>query len=188
MRILTIVLAILSLSSCQEKSFEDRRPSDQIRFVNFVKELRDTVNSSESNKVMRNALLENGIPTLKLYVKDTLRLTFKAWQAKVLDITENYANTGSIELKLGLGFDPADSSEKSKNQSIVFSSIIQQSDLAIIETIKPIQIGEFVQIRGEFIEKKGFIDIDSYSRYKFSKNIFDNPEFKTRLKAIEKIK
>lgn len=187
MRILITVFAILTLASCQEKAFEDKRPSDQIRFVNFTKQLRDTVNASESDKVMRNALLENGIPALKIYVKDTLSLAFNAWQAKVLNKTENYPNAGSVELKLGIAFDPADMTEKSKTQSIVFSSIIQQSNPALIQAIKPIQIGEFVKVRGEFIEKKGFIDIDSYSRYKFSKNIFDNPEFKTKLSAIEKL-
>jgi hypothetical protein len=35
-----------------------------------------------------------------------------------------------------------------------------------------------MKISGNFIEKEGFIDIDSYSNYKFSKNVFDNPEFK----------
>ena len=50
--------------------------------------------------------------------------------------------------------------------------------------IKGLKAGDQVKITGNFIEKEGFIDIDSYSDYKFSKNVFDNPEFKVLLKGI----
>ena len=178
MRILITVFAILTLASCQEKAFEDKRPLDQIRFVNFTKQLRDTVNASESNKVLRNALLENGIPALKIYVKDTLSLTFNSWQAKVLDIIDRQSN---IEVNVGITLDPTN---KSAQKSIVLSSLLDQSGKAMVEGIKA---GDQVKISGVFIDKKGFIDIDNYSDYKFSKNVFDNPEFKTKIIAIEKL-
>jgi large subunit ribosomal protein L20 len=44
--------------------------------------------------------------------------------------------------------------------------------------IQGLKVGDQMKISGNFIEKEGFIDIDSYSNYKFSKNVFDNPEFK----------
>jgi hypothetical protein len=51
--------------------------------------------------------------------------------------------------------------------------------------VKGLKIGTDVKISGFFIDKDGFIDIDSYSNYKFSKNVFDNPEFKIELESIE---
>jgi len=51
--------------------------------------------------------------------------------------------------------------------------------------IQGLKVGDQVKISGNFIEKEGFIDIDNYSDYKFSKNVFDNPEFKIELLRSE---
>lgn len=185
MRKFIIALALFGFLACQQKAFEDKRPADQIRFVNFVKELKDNVNAAENNKTLRNALLENGIPALKTYVRDSLNLRFSAWQVRVLDKTEDYPNPGSVQLKLGIAFNPEDISENSRYQSIVLSCILNQADAAAMAVLKQLKTGDQVKINGEFIEKKEFIDIDSYSRYKYSKNVFDNPEFKSKLTAIE---
>jgi hypothetical protein len=77
-----------------------------------------------------------------------------------------------------------DPTNKSAQKSIVLSSIVDYSGKALIQGLKA---GDEVKISGIFIEKKGFIDIDNYSDYKFSKNVFDNPEFKTKLLKIEKL-
>ena len=159
----------------------------QIRFVNVVKELRDTVNAAEKNKVLRNHLLENGVPALKTYIKDTLKLKFNAWQARVLEINDNSQNPAAAEVKFGMALDPADQSDKSGYKSIVLSSAAKQTNEGVLKIIKQLKAGDQVKINGEFIEKKGFIDIDSYSRYKFSKNVFDNPELKTKITAVEKL-
>ncbi|HQS06696.1 MAG TPA: hypothetical protein PLT16_13810, partial [Daejeonella sp.] len=76
---------------------------------------------------------------------------------------------------------PLDSSNKSAQKSIVLSSMLETSKKEMIQGLK---VGDQVKISGNFIEKEGFIDIDSYSDYKFSKNVFDNPEFKVILKGI----
>jgi hypothetical protein len=105
-------------------------------------------------------------------------MKFNAWQAKVLDIIDRQT---SIEVNVGITLDLTNTSAQ---KSIVFSSLLDQSGKAITEGIKA---GDQVKISGIFIDKKGFIDIDNYSDYKFSKNVFDNPEFKIKLTSIEKL-
>jgi hypothetical protein len=173
-----VICLLIILSSCGQNAGENTGPNEQIKFVKYVKALRDTVNNSEQNKSLRGILLENGISATKIYVKDSLQLKFNSWQAKVLEIIDRQT---SKEVNIGLTLDPTN---KSAQKSIVFSSLLDQSGEKILEGIKA---GDQVKISGSFIEKKGFIDIDNYSDYKFSKNVFDNPEFKTKLTTLEKL-
>jgi len=178
MRIIIIICILFILSSCGQNAGENTGPNEQIKFVKYVKALRDTVNNSEQNKSLRGVLLENGISTTKIYVKDSLQMKFNSWQAIVLEIIDRQT---SKEVNVGITLDQTN---RSAQKSIVFSTILDQSGEKIMEDIKA---GDQVKISGIFIEKKGFIDIDNYSDYKFSKNVFDNPEFKTKLTAIEKL-
>ena len=84
----------------------------------------------------------------------------------------------SIEVNFSIPLDP---SNKSAEKSIILSSMLEINKK---EMIKGLKAGDQVKISGNFIEKDGFIDIDSYSDYKFSKNVFDNPEFKVIFKGI----
>jgi hypothetical protein len=175
----TIAICMLFiLFSCGQNAGDNIGPNEQIKFVEYIKALRDTVNISEENKALRSVLLENGISSTKIYVKDSLQMKFNAWQAKVLDIIDRQT---SIEVNVGITLDLTNTSAQ---KSIVFSSLLDQSGKAITEGIKA---GDQVKISGIFIDKKGFIDIDNYSDYKFSKNVFDNPEFKIKLTSIEKL-
>jgi hypothetical protein len=172
------IYLVFVLFSCKQNTGENTGPIEQINFVNYIKTLRDTVNLSEQNKPLRNILLEKGISSSKIYVKDSLEMKFNSWQAIVLDIIDKQAST---EINVGITLDPTN---RSAQKSIILSTQVDQSGKAIIEGIKA---GDQVKISGIFIEKKGFIDIDNYSDYKFSKNVFDNPEFKTKLLKIEKL-
>ena len=96
--------------------------------------------------------------------------------ATLVEIIEKPA---SIEINLSI---PLDSSNKSAQKSIILSSMLQISKNKMIQGLK---VRDQVKISGNFIEKEGFIDIDNYSDYKFSKNVFDNPEFKIELLSIE---
>jgi hypothetical protein len=178
MKAITVICMLFILSSCGQNDDESTGPNEQIKFVKYLKVLRDTVNSSEQNKDLRSILLEKGISSTKIYVKDSLQMKFNFWQAKVLDIIDKQP---IIELNVGITLDPTN---KSAQKSIVLSSLLDQTNKAIITGIKA---GDQVKISGIFIDKKGFIDIDNYSDYKFSKNVFDNPEFKTKIIAIEKL-
>ncbi|WP_143007672.1 hypothetical protein [Daejeonella rubra] len=178
MKIIIITCMLFILTSCGQKGGDDPGPNEQLSFVKYIKALRDTVNTSEQNKDLRSVLLDNGISSTKIYVKDSLHLKFNFWQAKVLEIIDKQA---TVEVNFGITLDQAN---RSAQKSIVLSSLMDQSDKAIIEGIKA---GDQVKISGIFIEKKGFIDIDNYSDYKFSKNVFDNPEFKIKITAIEKL-
>lgn len=187
MRIIIIVLVIFGLSSCGEKAIENKRPADQVRFVGFVKELRNTVNAAESNKALRSILLDKGVTDIKAYIKDSLALRFNAWQARVLEISDNSQNSAAADVKFGLAMDPADRNDRSGSKLIVLSCPVNPADEGLLKIMKQLKTGDQVVISGEFIEKKGFIDIDSYSRYKFSKNVFDNPEFKSKITKVEKL-
>lgn len=182
MKNLIIALIMLGFSSCGQKTVEDKRPADQMNFVKYVKELRDRVNAAGEDKTLRGNILDQGVIDVKAYVKDTLNLKFNKWQAKVLEIKQNSQNPASTDVKLGMTIDP---DNQSAEKAIVLSSSV--IDAALSKTIKTLKTGDQVIVSGDYIEKKGFIDIDSYSRYKFSKNVFDNPEFKTNITAAEKL-
>jgi len=176
MRNFIIAGILFILASCGQNT-ELQGPADQIRFVNYVKAIRDSVNASEQDKANRSILLDKGVISTKAYVKDSLALKFNSWQVTLVEIIEKPA---SIEINFSIPLDP---SNKSAQKSIILSSMLDKSKQEIIQGLK---VGDQVKISGNFIEKDGFIDIDSYSNYKFSKNVFDNPEFKVEIKAVEK--
>jgi hypothetical protein len=186
MKTFFIILSIITFTSCNNSTFIDKRTDKQINFISYVKALRDTINVSSENKTDRNTLMENSVPAVKSYIRDTLKLVIKSWQVKVIEKTEDYPYKGSILLKTGLAFDPYDTSSGTINQSIILKTIIPASDKAIIEIVKSLKINDYLKIDGQFVQKKGFIDIDSYSHYKFSKNVLDNPEFEAKITSIEK--
>ena len=166
MRNFIITGILFLLVSCGQNT-EQPDPKDQINFVNYVKFIRNAVNSSD--EANRSVQLNNGILLTKTYVKDSLSLKFDSWQAKLIEIIEKPTYT---EVNFSI---PLDSSNKSAEKSIVLSTILYKNKKAMVQGLK---IGADVKISGIFIDKDGFIDIDSYSNYKFSKNVFDNPEFK----------
>ncbi|MFA6947279.1 MAG: hypothetical protein WC220_15405 [Pedobacter sp.] len=168
MRNFIIAGMMLLLASCGQNAAL-QGPADQIRFVNYVKSTRDAVNASGEDKTRRSILLDNGVISAKAYVKDSLQLKFDSWQVSLVEIIEKPA---SLEVNFSI---PLDSSNKSSQKSIILSSILDKSKKEMIQSLKA---GDELKISGNFIEKEGFIDIDSYSDYKFSKNVFDNPEFK----------
>jgi hypothetical protein len=102
-------------------------------------------------------------------VKDSLSLKFDSWQATLVEIIEKPTAT---EVNFSI---PLDASNKSSQKSIILSSLL---DVSKKDMIQGLTVGDQMKISGNFIEKEGFIDIDSYSNYKFSKNEFDNPEIK----------
>lgn len=168
MRNFIIAGILLLLASCGQNT-EVQGSADQIKFVNYVKFIRDAINSSDDDKANRSVQLDNGVLLTKAYVKDSLSLKFESWQATLVEIIEK---PGAIEVNFSIPLDP---SNKSAQKSIILSSMLEISKK---DMIKGLKAGDQVKITGNFIEKEGFIDIDSYSDYKFSKNVFDNPEFK----------
>ena len=174
------------LFSCGEKILPSNRPTEQVEFIQLMQGLRDQVNASEKDKAYRSDLLQRAVPYVKQYLKDSLMLKFNAWEARVLAIKEDYPKQGTTELKLGMAYDLNDILEKLKYNSIVLSTQTP-ADSEISAILKNLKPGDYVKLSGEFIEQDGFIDLDSYSNYKFSKNIFDNPEFKSTLSDIKKI-
>jgi len=178
MRNFIIASMLFIFASCGQIA-KIQGPDDQVKFVNYIKALRDAVNSLEQDdKAKRGMMLDNGVISTKAYVKDSLHLKFDSWQANLVEIIEKPA---SVEINFSIILDP---SNKSSQKSIVLSSILDKNKQEIIEGLKA---GDQVKISGNFIEKDGFIDIDSYSNYKFSKNVFDNPEFKVEIRAVEKL-
>ena len=181
MKNLIIALIILGFSSCGSRSAEDKRPAEQINFVNHIREIRDKVNTAGEDKNLRGSLLDQGVADAKLYVKDSLGLKFTKWQTKVIEKKQNLRNPTLTDLKLLIIMDQEN---QSAEKSIVFNGTAGDEQLS--NALKDVNVGDHIIISGDFIEKNGFIDIDSYSRYKFSKNVFDNPEFKSIFTAAEK--
>lgn len=166
MRNFIIAGVLILLTSCGQNT-EIQVPEEQTRFVNYVKYIRNAINSSD--EANRSIQLNNGILLTKGYIKDSLSLKFDSWQAILVEVIEKPT---SLEVNFSVPLDP---SNKSAQKSIILSSMLEISKK---EMVKGLKAGDQVKISGNFIEKEGFIDIDSYSDYKFSKNVFDNPEFK----------
>jgi hypothetical protein len=166
MRNFIIIGTLFLLASCGQNT-EQQGPKNQINFVNYVKFIRNAVNSSD--EANRSVQLNNGILLTKAYVKDSLSLKFDSWQATLVEIIEKPTYT---EVNFSI---PLDSSNKSAEKSIILSTLLYNNKKDLVQGLK---IGTDVKISGKFIDKEGFIDIDSYSNYKFSKNVLDNPEFK----------
>lgn len=182
-----LTFLLFFLISCNTETFVDRRASSQLKFISYVQKLRDNINATGKDKALRTSLLENNIPAVKSYIKDSLNLKINNWQVRLLEKTEDYLYTGSIQLKLGIAFDPHDTRARAINQSIILNTVIPQSNKAVIEAIKGLKINDNLKINGQFVNKEGFIDIDSYSNYKFSKNVLDNPEFNASINSLEKL-
>lgn len=181
MKNLIIVLIILGFSSCGSKSIVDKYPAEQMSFINYIREIRDKVNAAGEDKTLRGSLLDQGVDNAKLYVKDSLKLKFSKWQTKVIEKKQNLINPSMTDLKLLIIMDQEN---QSAEKSIVLNGTAGDEQLSKI--LKDVNVGDQIIISGNFVEKNGFIDIDSYSRYKFSKNVFDNPEFKTIFTTAEK--
>lgn len=181
MKNLIIALIILGFSSCGSKSSEDKRPAEQKSFINYIRDIRDKVNAAGEDKTLRGSLLDQGVADAKLYVKDSLKLKFSNWQATVIEKKQNSRNPLITDLKLLIIMDQEN---QSAEKSIVLNG--SAADQQLSNALKELKPGDQIIISGDFIEKNGFIDIDSYSRYKFSKNVFDNPEFKAIFTAAEK--
>jgi co-chaperonin GroES (HSP10) len=173
MRNFIIAGILFILASCGQNA-EQQGPADQIKFVNYVKFIRDAVNSSD--EANRSVQLNNGVLLTKAYVKDSLSLKFDSWHTTLVEINEKPTST---EVNFSI---PLDSSNKSAQKAIILSALLYKNKKELTDKLK---VGDNVIISGNFIEKEGFIDIDSYSNYKFSKNVFDNPEFKIELVSIE---
>jgi hypothetical protein len=173
MRNFIIAGILLILASCGQNA-EQQGSADQIKFVNYVKFIRDAVNSSD--EANRSVQLNNGVLLTKAYVKDSLSLKFDSWNTTLVEINEKPTST---EVNFSI---PLDSSNKSAQKAIILSALLYKNKKELTDKLK---VGDNVIISGNFIEKEGFIDIDSYSNYKFSKNVFDNPEFKIELVSIE---
>ena len=103
---------LLILASCGQKK-EVLGPAEQTRFVNYVKFIRNAVNSSD--EANRSVQLNNGILLTKAYVKDSLSLKFDSWQATLVEIIEKPTST---EVNFSI---PLDSSNKSAEKSIIDS-------------------------------------------------------------------
>lgn len=174
MRNFIFVGILFILASCGQNVVQ-QGPIEQTKFVNYVKSIRDAVNSSEEDKAKRGVLLDNGVISTKAYLKDSLQLKFESWEVSIVEILDKPAIV-EINFSIILDF-----SNKSPQKSIVLNSILDKSKQEVIQGFKA---GDRVKISGDFIEKDGFIDIDNYSNYKFSKNVFDNPEFKIALRSI----
>ena len=173
MRNFIIAGILMIITSCGQKT-EVLGPAEQTRFVNYVKYIRNAINSSD--EANRSIQLNNGVLLTKAYVKDSLSLKFDSWQVSLVEIIEKPTIT---EVNFSIPLDP---SNKSAQKSIILSSLLDKNKKEMIQGLKA---GDQLKITGNFIEKEGFIDIDSYSDYKFSKNVFDNPEFKIELGSIE---
>jgi hypothetical protein len=173
MRNFIIAGILFILASCGQNA-EQQGSADQIKFVNYVKFIRDAVNSSDESN--RSVQLNNGVLLTKAYVKDSLSLKFDSWHTTLVEINEKPTST---EVNFSI---PLDSSNKSAQKAIILSALLYKNKKELTDKLK---VGDNVIISGNFIEKEGFIDIDSYSNYKFSKNVFDNPEFKIELVSIE---
>ena len=183
--ILIALLFVISVTGCMEEKYVDNRPVEQVRFVSIVREWRDTVNAAKKNEGLRLQLLENGVDAVKGHIKDSLHLQFKSWEARVLDVAPDPTEPEYTITSFGMNLDTGNMSEKTRYQSLVFTSRTSQS---VPETaaIKTLEVGDLIRIDGSFKTVQKTINIDSYNDLSKSKNVLDNPEFRVDIGKVEK--
>ncbi len=172
------------LIACQQRSDSNVRPPAQSKFTDVVKTIRDHIDQVEDEQIKRQ-ILRKGVDSVKQYIQDTLALKFDSWQARVLDVKDNYDYSDQIDLRLGINIDSTRMTEKSRYESVVLRDIILKPSSPLTPIILKLKIGDIVRISGTFISKNGNIDIGSYNEYKISKNLFSNPQFRVELINIE---
>ena len=180
------MLLIIFQTGCMEEKYVDNRPAEQARFVNIVRERRDTVNAAGKNEALRRQLLENGVDAVKNHIQDSLQLQFKGWQARVLDVAPDPTAPEYIITSLGMNIDLGNMSEKTRYRSVVFISRTSQSEPAYA-TLKTLKVGNNIQTDGSFKTLQKTINIDSYNDLSKSKNVLDNPEFRVDISKVEKL-
>ena len=184
--ILIALVFVISLTGCMEGKYTDNRPAEQVRFISIVREWRDTVNAAEKNEGLRRQLLENGVASVKAHIGDSLQLQFKAWEARVLDVAPDPADRDYIVASFGMNLDAGPMTEKSRYQSVVFTSRTATAE-PVYAILKTLEVGYIVRIDGKFKTLQKTINIDSYNDLSKSKNVLDNPEFRVEIEKVEKL-
>ena len=181
-----VLLLLISLTGCMEEKYVDNRPAEQVRFVGTVREWRDTVNAAEKNSALRGQLLEKGVISVNAHIQDSLKLQFKAWEARVLDVAPDPTAPEYIITSFGMNLDSGVMSEKTRYQSVVFISRASQSEpaYAILKTLK---VGNNIQMDGSFITVQKTINMDSYNNLSKTKNVLDNPELRVEISQIKQL-
>ena len=185
MRNLIIALLFFSLTGCMEKKYTDNRPADQARFISIAREWRDTVNAAGTNEGQRRQLLERGVNAVKTHILDSLQLHFRSWEARVLDLASDPDSPDYTVASFGMNLDAGNMTEKTRYQSVVFTSRTSRSDPAYAK-LKALAPGDIVRIDGNFKTLQKTINIDSYNDLSRSKNVLDNPEFRVEIGKVEK--
>lgn len=183
MKKILLFIVSVGLFACQ-KEYKDSRPADQLKFVNVVKGLRDSVNAFEKNPAVRTQVLEKGVERVKAYIKDSLSLSFNSWEARVLNVSKD-PESGRVDLFYGFNIDGGEMSEKTRFQSIVLKSAVDQSDTKSAAAIKALEQGDLVKISGSFSTARNYINIDKFDKKAVSNNVFQNPEFKVDISVVE---
>ena len=184
--ILTALVLVISLTGCMEKEYTDNRPEEQARFISIIREWRDTVNAAEKNEGLRRQLLENGVDSVKAHIGDSLQLQFTAWEARVLDVAPDPAEPDYIVASFGMNLDAGHMTEKTRYQSVVFTSRTSESEPAHA-ALKTLTVGDIARIDGKFKTLQKTINIDSYNDLPKTKNVLDNPEFRVEIGKVEKL-
>jgi hypothetical protein len=184
--ILIALLFLISVTGCMEEKYVDHRPAEQARLVSIVREWRDTVNASENNVSLRRQLLGNGVDSVKTYILDSLQLQFKSWEARVLNVAPDPTAPEYTIASFGMNLDAGNMSEKTRYQSLVFTSRTAQS-APVFASIKALEVGDIIRIEGSFNTLQKTINIDSYNNLSKSKNVLDNPEFRVEIVKVEKL-
>ena len=184
--ILIALVLVISLTGCMEGEYTDNRPADQARFISIVREWRDTVNAAEKNEGLRRQLLEKGVDAAKAHIRDSLQLQFKAWEARVLDVAPDPAEPNVLVASFGMNLDAGPMTEKTRYQSVVFTSRTSESQPAYA-ILKTLTVGDLVRIDGQFKTLQKTINVDSYNDLSKSKNVLDNPEFRVEIGGIQKL-
>ena len=183
---LIAMLLIIFLTGCMEEKYIDNRPAEQTKFASMVREWRDTVNAAEKNEALRRQLLEKGVDAVKTHIQDSLKLQFKRWEARVLDVGPDPTAPEYIITSLGMNLDSGVMSEKTRYRSVVFISRASQSEPAYV-TLKTLKVGNNIQMDGSFTTMQKTINMDNYNDLSKTKNVLDNPEFRVEISQVKKL-
>lgn len=182
----SVILALISLYSCQERNAIDTRPKDQQSFMGVVKEVRDSATQVSLADPNRPVMIDQSVKRVKAYIADTLQSKFHGWIARVLDNTKTDPNGNEVRVAFGLSIDDFNLEETARYKSVVFREWLSDAQSPLLEKLQGLHVGDHVKITGSFVTRDNRIDVDPYNEkeFKLSKNIFANPEFRIELTEI----
>lgn len=182
--LIILVLLVASVSSCMEDKVLDLRAPDLRRLIKKTEELNISV-SSAANEIIKDERIDSGKKDLASFIQDSLKNSFKDWEAEVLSINNHPLGFDGVKIELMIVKHLEDRKEKYPQYSSIILSEFVPRPSKLINEIKKLIIGAKILVTGKLINDSDKLKFDNYSSSPSGDEIFNNPEFDVQISNIK---